>query len=77
MPNNKYGALDKGKSFGPGHDGWYEVRKHNKLNNDLLGPCVKAKSAFQAAAKCGCSLTECTVIPITDEETIAKLEEKL
>ncbi len=72
----KYGALDKGKAFGPGHDGWYLVAKHNKPPTDVAGPFVKAKSAFQAAAKCGCSLTECTVIPITDKETITKLEEK-
>jgi hypothetical protein len=69
MPNNKYGALDKGKSFGPGHDGWYAVSP--RLKNVIF--YRKAKSAFQATAKAGLSLVEAVAVPITDEDTINKL----
>lgn len=63
------GHRDAGKSFGPGHDGWYAVSP--RLRNVIF--YRKAKSAFQAAALAGFNLVEALTVPITDEDLIDKL----
>ncbi len=61
----KYGADETGKTFGPGHDGWYAVL-YQKPELGIV--YKKAKSAFAAAAAAGLSLTECSCHPITDQQ---------
>lgn len=66
---------DGGKTFGPGHDGWYIV---TKLDGSVPKPPemnrYKAKSAFSAAQQAGLSLTDARVYPITCPECIYELE---
>jgi len=66
---------DTGKTFGPGHNGWYIV---TKLDGSVPNPTemnrYKAKSAFYAAHSAGLSLTDARVYPITCPECIYELE---
>lgn len=62
-------------TFGPGHDGWYEVHRLNgSVPKPGEMPRYKAKSAFSAAAQAGLSLTEAVCTPITCPECIYELE---
>jgi hypothetical protein len=60
---------DAGKTFGPGHSGWYAVSP--RLKNVIF--YRKAKSAYSAAQLAGYNLTDALAIPITDEDLINKL----
>lgn len=64
MTGKKFGADERGKTFGPGHDGWYVVAPL------LRNVCIykKAKSAYSAAAQAGYNLTQCRCHPVTDQE---------
>lgn len=66
---------DSGKTFGPGHNGWYQVTKLDGSNpQERCMPYYKGKTAFQAAASAGLSLTEARVYPITCPECVYELE---
>jgi len=69
----KYGADESGKTFGPGHDGWYDVTPRD-LTKRVTYARQKANSAFAACAAAGTSLTESTATPITCPECIYELE---
>lgn len=66
---------DAGKTYGPGHDGWYIVTKldgSNPVEREMNR--YKAKTAFGAAAAAGLSLTQARVYPITCPECVYELE---
>ncbi len=71
---SKYGADETGKTFGPGHDGWYVVTPG--ASGSVVSRLIfkKARSAFSAAQLAGLSLSECSVAAITDPNLIERLD---
>lgn len=70
----KYGADETGKTFGPGHDGWYLVSPG--ATGSVVSRLIfkKDRSAFGAAQQAGFSLSECSVAAITDSNLIERLD---
>lgn len=61
---------NSGKTFGPGHDGWYAVVPILKT----MIVYRKAKSSYSAAQLAGYNLTQARTIPITTPKLVAELE---